>query len=270
MNWLNKLDRKFGRFAISGLMYYIIILNAFVYFLKWFDQSGFIYNSLVLDPALVMQGQIWRLVTYIFIPPNTSLLFIVFALLFYYTAGVGLEQEWGSFKFNFYYFVGMIATTATAFFTGNQATAVYLNLSLFLAFAYLFPTYEILLFLIIPIKVKYLAWFYWAYIAYTIFTPHLNSEKIAAASSIVNYLLFFGPDFIQHFRQRRQVYDNRKRFVKAADNYVAPVHVCEYCGMTEKTDPNMTFHHCPDCDPAYEYCSKHIKIHHHVKRKDVQ
>ncbi len=269
MNWLNKLERKFGRFAIPGLMYYIIILNAIVYFFIYLDRTRTVYNMLTLDPVLVMQGQIWRLITYIFIPPTTSLLFIVFVLLFYYMVGVGLEQEWGSFKFNFYYLVGMVATTVAAFLTGGGATAVYLNLSLFLAFAYLFPNYEILLFFIIPLKVKYLAWFNWAFIGYTVLTQPF-SEKIVAIVSLANFLLFFGPDIVRHTRQRRGTYENRKRFVNAADNYVAPAHVCEYCGMTEKTDPDMTFHHCPDCDPAYEYCSKHIKIHHHVKRKDVQ
>ncbi|HBF39316.1 MAG TPA: hypothetical protein DDW50_18600 [Firmicutes bacterium] len=265
MNWLNKLERKLGRFAIPGLMYYIIILNAFVYFFMYLDKTGTVYSALNLDPTLVMQGQIWRLVTYIFIPPTTSLLFIVFVLLFYYMVGVGLEQEWGSFKFNLYYLVGMIATTIAAFLTGGGTTAVYLNLSLFLAFAYLFPDYEILLFFIIPLKVKYLAWLNWAFIGYTVLTQPL-ADKIVAIVSLTNYLLFFGPDIIRHTRTRRQAYDNRKRFANAADNYVAPVHVCEYCGMTEKTDSSMEFHHCPDCDPEYEYCSKHIKIHQHVKR----
>ncbi len=269
MNWLNKLDRKFGRFAIPGLMYYIIILNAFVFFLMFLDNTNTVRDTLILDPVRVMQGQIWRLITYIFIPPTMSLLFIVFVLLFYYTVGVSLEQEWGSFKFNFYYLVGMIATTIAAFLTGGGVTGVYLNLSLFLAFAYLFPNYEILIFFIIPLKVKYLSWFYWAIIGFTVITQPL-SDKIVAVVSLANYLLFFGPDIIQRTRRSRGAYENRKSFEKAADNYIAPLHVCEYCGMTEKTDPAMTFHHCPDCDPAYEYCSKHIKIHHHVKRKDVQ
>jgi membrane associated rhomboid family serine protease len=264
MNWINQLERKFGRFAIPGLMYYIIILNAIVYFFMYLDKTGTVYGMLTLDPMLVMQGQIWRLVTYIFIPPSASLLFIVFVLLFYYTVGVGLEQEWGTFKFNFYYLLGMIATSIAAFYTGVSSTAVYLNLSLFLAFAYLFPHYEILLFMILPIKVKYLAWLDLAWIGYTIVMDPVN--RFLAIASLANFIVFFGSDLVRHTRQRREVYDNRKRFENAANNYVAPVHVCEYCGMTEKTDPNMTFHHCPDCDPEYEYCSKHIKIHQHVKR----
>jgi Uncharacterized membrane protein (homolog of Drosophila rhomboid) len=256
-------------------MYFIIIMNAIVYFFQWFDKSGTLYNLLVLDPALVMQGQIWRLVTYIFIPPQVSLLFIVFMLLFYYTAGVGLEQEWGSFKFNLYYLIGMIATTIAAFFTHTEATALYLNLSLFLAFAHLFPTYEILLFMFIPLKVKYLAWFYWAFFIYTIisailtysiYAPQLLFGKIAVVvASIVNYLIFFGPELIQHNRRRRQVYDNRKR-IYSENTYIPPVHACEYCGVSEKSDPDMEFFHCPECDLQYEYCRNHIQNHKHVKK----
>jgi membrane associated rhomboid family serine protease len=264
MNWLNKLERKFGRLAIPRLMYYIIILNAIVYFFMYIDKSGTIMNALTLDPALVMKGEIWRLVTYIFIPPTTSLIFILFVLLFYYTVGVALEQEWGSFKFNMYYLVGMIATTLAAFITGGDVTGIYLNLSLFLAFAYLFPDYQILLFFIIPLKVKYLAWLDWAFIAYTVITQPL-SAKVVAVVSLTNYLLFFGKDLFQHTQRQRQVYDNRKKF-REENSYVPPVHVCEYCGMTEKTDSTMEFQHCPDCDPQYEYCTKHIQIHKHVKK----
>lgn len=264
MNWLNKLERKFGRLAIPGLMYYIVILNAIVYFFMYIDKSGTIINALTLDPALVMKGEIWRLVSYIFIPPTTSLLFIVFVLLFYYTVGTGLEQEWGSFKFNMYYLVGMIATTVAAFITGGGVTGVYLNLSLFLAFAYLYPDYQILIFFIIPLKVKYLAWLNLAFIAYTVITQPL-SAKVVAIVSLANYLLFFGKDLLQHTRRQRQVYETRQKF-QTENAYTPPAHVCEYCGMTEKTDPNMEFRHCPDCDPQYEYCTKHLNIHQHVKK----
>jgi membrane associated rhomboid family serine protease len=263
MNWLNKLERKFGWLAISGLMYYIVILNAIVFFLMYIDKTGTIINTLTLEPDLVMRGEVWRLISYIFIPPTTNLFFIIFVLLFYYTVGVGLEQEWGSFKFNIYYLVGMIATTAAAFITGGGVTGIYLNLSLFLAFAYLYPDYQVLLFFIIPLKVKYLAWLDWAFIAYTVLTQPLPA-KVVAVCSLANYFLFFGKDLLQHSQRQRQVYDNRRRF-QSENNYVAPAHVCEYCGMTEKTDPNMVFQHCPDCDPKYEYCTKHIRNHQHVE-----
>ncbi len=262
MNWLDKMQRKFGRWAIPNLMNYIVILNAIVYLLTYLGRTSRIINSLTLEPALVMQGEIWRLVSYIFIPPMTSPIWIIFTLYFYYLVGNGLEQAWGSFKFNFYYLVGMIATTLVAFLTGGGATAIYLNLSLFLAFAYVFPNFEVLLFFIIPVKVKYLAWLNWIFIAYAVFTQPFHGKLIALAS-IVNYLLFFGKDLLQYSKRRREVYNNRRRF-QDASNYEEPVHVCEFCGMTEKTDPNMVFQHCSECSPQYEYCTKHINNHKHI------
>ncbi|MGE5581329.1 MAG: rhomboid family intramembrane serine protease [Bacillota bacterium] len=264
MSWLDKLERRFGRLAIPGLMYYIILLNAAVYFLLLFDRTGTILDALTLQPGLVMQGEVWRLLTFIFIPPSTSPLFILFILYFYYLVGTALEQEWGSFKFNLYYLVGMIATAAGAFLTGGGATGVYLNLSLFLAFAYIYPDYEILIFFILPLKIKYLAWLDWAFIAYTALVYPVP-DKVVAVVSVANYLLFFGKELLQRTNRRREVYYNRKRFRDNQD-YTEPAHVCEFCGMTERTDPQMEFRHCPECDPRYEYCAKHLNAHRHQKK----
>jgi membrane associated rhomboid family serine protease len=265
MNWLNKLERKFGRFAIPGLINFIVILTAMVFFLTLIDKSGRLVNILTLDPTLVMKGEIWRLITYIFIPPLTSPIFMVFALYLFYIYGTGLEEEWGSFKFNLYYLIGMIATTIAAFISGGGKTGVYLDSSIFLAFAYIYPDYELRIFFILPVKVKYLAWLNWAFIVFTILKSQLLSDKIVAIVSVANYFLFFGKDLFQRAKQKKQVYNNRHRFIDES-TYSSPVHVCEYCGMTEKTDSNMEFHHCPDCDPKYEYCTKHIGIHKHVKQ----
>jgi membrane associated rhomboid family serine protease len=211
MNGLNRLERKFGRFAIRNLMQYIVILNAAVYLLTFADRSGKFINLLTLRPSLVLQGEVWRLLTYIFVPPATSPLWIVFILYFYYMVGTGLENEWGTFKFNVYYLAGMLATTVAAFITGAGATALYLNLSLFLAFAHIYPDFEILLFLILPVKVKYLAMLNWAFIGYTLLFAYLPL-KILAIVPIANYFLFFGKDIYRKIQLRRQVYYNRKRF----------------------------------------------------------
>jgi len=139
MNLLDRLERKFGKFAIKRLPMYIVILNLFVYMLNLLD-SRYI-NYLYLIPSRVLKGEIWRLVTYIFIPPMTSM-----EDVFYYIMATGLENEWGSFKFNLYYLLGMIGTTIAAFFIPLPATASFINLSIFLAFAYLYPDYQIYLF----------------------------------------------------------------------------------------------------------------------------
>ncbi len=266
MSWLDKLERRFGKFAIKGLMSYIIVLNVVVYILMLADTSNAFIGRLVLDPALVMNGEVWRLITYIFIPPTTSPFWIIFALYLYYIIGRALEQEWGSFRFNVYYFVGMLATTAAAFLFGISATPLYLNLSLFLAFAAIFPNYEFLLFFVLPMKVKYLAWFNWAYLGITVlFFPIWM--KVAAAASVVNFFIFFGKDITTNTKTRRQVYHNRKRFLSDLPRDFT-IHKCMVCGKTEKDDSKLEFRYCSTCEGDYEYCMEHLKAHEHIKKEE--
>ena len=156
-------------------------------------------------------GESCELVTFIFIPPTFSPLWLIFTLYFYYLVGSGLEQAWGSFKFNVYYLVGMIATILAAFITGHGATGVYLNLSLFFAFATLYPDFQVLLFFILPVKVKYLAWLNAAFLGYTLlFSPW--PLKVAALASVLNYFIFFGEDIFRQAKLKNQVWRNRRRF----------------------------------------------------------
>lgn len=166
---------------------------------------------LVLYPDRVLQGEIWRLVTYIFIPPSFSPFWIIFVLYFYYLVGTGLEQAWGAFRFNLYYLLGMVGTTVAAFITGAGYTGVYLNLSLFLAFAHLYPDFQLLLFFILPVKIKYLAWLNWALLGGTVLLGALP-HKIAAVAAVINFFIFFGKDIYRDIKLKRQVRRNRKRF----------------------------------------------------------
>lgn len=266
MNWIDKLERKIGKFCIKNLMMYIVALNGFVFFLVSFV-NGNLINKLVLVPELVLKGEIWRLVTYIFLPPTYSFIFIIFVLHFYYLVGMSLEHEWGSFRFNVYYFLGMIGTTIGVFITGGYGTGVYLNLSLFLAFARLFPNFEILLFFVIPVKIKYLGWLEWIFIGFTIlFFP--IPYKVSAAASVINYFVFFGRDIIRNSKNNRNAYYNRKNFKEKIPN-IKTFHKCEVCGITEKEDPNMEFRYCSECDGYHEYCMDHLYNHEHIK-KDMQ
>ncbi|MBS4023746.1 MAG: hypothetical protein KGZ79_15225 [Dethiobacter sp.] len=211
MKWLNKLERKYGRFGIPNLMQFIVLGNALVYLLINLDPSRQLIYTLGLHPVLVLRGQLWRLVTFIFIPPTLSILWVFFALYFYYMVGTGLEQEWGKFKFNVYYLMGMLGTILASFLTGSFATGLYLNLSLFLAFAQIYPEFQIHLFMVIPVKVKYLAWLNWGIIAYTLLFGMMGT-KVLALVPVVNYLIFFGNDIIKDLNRRKQVQQNRKRF----------------------------------------------------------
>lgn len=270
MKWLDKLERKFGRFAIRGLMTYIVGLSGFAFLLIKLNPS-FKYE-LTLNLSAVLRGEVWRLITYIFIPDTLDIFWIIFSLYLYYMIGNQLEHEWGSFKFNVYYLIGMLGTTIAVLLTGGSGTATYLNLSLFLAFAYLYPNYELLLFFILPIKVKYLAWLDLGYIALTVLSPGANlSVKAAALVSILNYFVFFGKDMLTNSKNRKYAYKNRQRYreqiPKTKD--FGYTHKCSVCGLTDRDDPAMDFRYCPECDGRHAYCKEHIYNHEHIKVEKV-
>ena len=152
------LERKLRRFAISDLMKYIVFGQAAVYLLMliWPTVGYQLYSAIMLSRSALLRGQIWRIVTFVFAPPNSSPLFIIFALYFYYMIGTGLEARWGKVKFNLYYLIGMVAAVIACLITG-YASNTYLNLSLFFAYAAMYPDVEVLLFMILPVKMKVLA-----------------------------------------------------------------------------------------------------------------
>jgi membrane associated rhomboid family serine protease len=262
VNIVDRLERRFGRYAIRELMLYIVGLNGLIYLLSYAYPESEAISKLTLDPHLIMKGEVWRLLTYIFIPPAASILWIFFILYFYYMVGTGLERAWGSFRFNIYYFTGMMVTAVAAFIMGQGATALYLNLSLFLAFAHIYPDFEILLFFVVPVKVKYLAWLNWFFIAFTVLTAPI-ADKVAAVVSVSNYFLFFGKDAFAYTRNKSSAYRRRRHFKTLPQK--STIHRCTLCEMTEKDDPEMEFRYCSTCEGDYEYCMKHLKAHEHVK-----
>ncbi|KEH99017.1 rhomboid family intramembrane serine protease [Clostridium massiliodielmoense] len=264
MNWLNNLERKFGKFAIKNLMFYIVTINFLIFILMYMLPNGFLVliYKLTLIPSLVLKGELWRVVTYIFVPPNLSIFWGIFALYFYYIVGVSLEHEWGSFKFNIYYLLGMLGTTIASFISNAPVSAVYLNLSLFLAFARLYPDYELLLFFLIPVKVKFLAILDIAYVLYSVVFYPLP-YKLAAIISVINYLVFFGKNSITATNNKGKNYIRRKNFKNKMNN-TQTIHRCTICGITEKDDPEMEFRYCSKCTGDYEYCMNHLKNHEHI------
>ncbi len=208
-NWLSKLERRFGRYAIPNLMYYIIILYAAGFVLNILNPE-FYYRYLSLNAQAILNGQIWRVVTFIIQPPSNSLIFIVFALYLYYMIGQQLENAWGAFRFNLYFFSGMLFHIVAALLlyviTGMilPMSVWYLNMSLFFAYAALYPDVQFLVFFVIPVKVKYLALIDALYFIYPIiqaFLPAYGGHalvggfyKAAAVESVVsllNFLIFF-------------------------------------------------------------------------------
>lgn len=266
MRWLDKLERRFGRFAIKNLMTYIVALNLGVFLIGFLIPDSDIIMKLSLIPDLVLKGEVWRLITYIFIPQQTSVLWILFFLYLYYMIGTSLEHEWGSFKFNIYYFIGMLATTIVAFLTGMGGTGEYINLSLFLAFAAIYPNYEILIFFVLPVKIKYLAWLNWAYIGWSVLFSPLPI-KIAAVVSVINYFIFFGKDIVFSMKNNRSAYFNRREFQSKLSKPDFR-HRCTICGITENDDPNMDFRYCSKCEGDHEYCMNHLFNHEHITKNN--
>lgn len=210
-NWYDKLARKYGRYSISNLMYIIVIgmgivflADMFLYPVTHLSLSSF----LAFDRQQIMHGQFWRLISFIFIPPDSSILFIVFSLYLYWLIGSSLESQWGSFRFNLFYFTGVLGTLIAGLITG-YATNSYLNLSLYLAFALLYPDYQLMLFFFLPVKIKYLALLDLIGLL-ILFISGTWGVRISLLISLANIIIFFWHDFIDLFRNAKRRHDFRK------------------------------------------------------------
>lgn len=179
MNWFDKIERKFGRYAIKNLMWYIIALYAFGFIIQVFYPAVYA-QYLSLDAAMILKGEVWRIVTFIMQPPSTSFFWIIFSLYMYYMIGTVLENVWGAFRFNLYFFMGVILNVLAAiivyvlFGLRMQLSTHYINLALFMAFATIAPDTQLLLFFFIPIKIKWLAYIDGAFIVLTIICGYLT------------------------------------------------------------------------------------------------
>ncbi|MFV0343799.1 MAG: rhomboid family intramembrane serine protease [Anaerocolumna sp.] len=284
MNLMNKLNRKFGKYAIHNLMLYVVVLYALGFFISMFNPY-FYYQYLSLDISKVLRGELWRLVTFIIRPPSTSLLFLVFSLYLYYMIGNALENAWGAFKFNLYYLSGIllniIGTFIFYFITGYNIHLgiTYINQAMFFAFASLYPNVQFLLFFFIPVKVKYLSYLYGAFVAYDIFTSLVSGDYgrcIMIILALGNFFVYFLSS--RNYRsispkefKRRNAYKKAVRATVGGDNVVEfqgrkriTRHKCSICGRTELDDENLEFRFCSKCDGNHEYCMDHLFTHEHV------
>ncbi|MBO4406422.1 MAG: hypothetical protein J5849_01870 [Clostridia bacterium] len=208
MRLLERLEYKLGRRAPQHLMLYIVIGMAIVFLSDFFlyPQIGVTLSELFLfDRARIFAGEVWRILTFVFLPPDTSLIFIFFALYFYWMIGTGLESAWGAFRFDVYYLVGVLGTIVMGLVVGG-ATNVYLNLSLFFAFAVLYPDFEVRLFFFLPVKVKWLA-ILDAVLFVVRFVFADWAGRVSMLVAIANFFLFFWRDFVdlfRNFRRKRQ------------------------------------------------------------------
>ena len=302
-NWkvymLNKLERKFGRFAIKGLMKYVTALYVLGFIIS-FISPGFYEEYLMLDIDKLLSGQVWRVLTFIIQPPSENIILEIFSLYIYYIIGSTLESAWGSFRFNLYYFAGIIftgiATVAVYIYTSSIGFGISLpigldnlNMSLFLAFAATFPNMQFLFMFFLPIKAKVLGFVYAGLMAYDIIDAFRMGKElgiiclISVGISLLNFVIFFfiykKNKFVaganREWRQMRKAHEGaakRERDITGRDgNIVYPWggnpnisrHKCCVCGRTEKDDPDLEFRFCTKCNGNYEYCSDHIYTHEH-------
>lgn len=285
---MKELRSRFERFCyrhrdqgIPNLMLYLSIASAVVYCINQIDPSGALYNALRFDPDAILHGQVWRLLTYVIVAPSGSILATAVELFFYYYAGQMIQSTWGTFRFNLYYLTGVILMDIAALLLHCYASVQFLNLSLLLAFATLFPEHRILFMYIIPLKLKYLAWLYFGITIYEVIT-YSFPINLFPLLAILNYFLFFGPDFLQvlpdflqpKYRRSHSSYspfDPKQRVAhlkweKDVKQQPQPYHhKCTVCGRTDVTNPDLEFRYCSKCNGYYCYCSDHINNHAHIQ-----
>ncbi|MBO5030424.1 MAG: hypothetical protein J6D08_00825 [Lachnospiraceae bacterium] len=291
MNFLNKMERKFGKYAISNISLYLILCYVLGYFLQLISPQ--ILDFLTLNPYLILHGQIWRLVTWIIVPPSSLDLLTILMLFFYYSIGTSLEKTWGTFYYNVYLFMGMIFTVLGSFLVmgisyipslsatrqiygtayyfalvARSFSTYYVNMSIFLGFAATFPEVRVLLMYIIPIKVKWLGIADAVLLVVQFFGSGLVG-KIIIGASLLNFVVFFlmtrrglrmrmSPSQVK----RRHNYN---REVKRAKPVSIAKHKCAICGKNSDDNPEAEFRFCSKCNGNYEYCQDHLFTHTHVK-----
>lgn len=262
MDFLNRLERAFGRFALPNLSLYLVVGQVAFWGVAFL--GGFNLERIALLPYAVREGEIWRLFTFLFVPPNSSPLFIAFAWYMFFLMGGALEEHWGVFRYNVFLFTGWLLTVVVAFiFPGNYATNLFLAGSVFLAFAFLNPDFELMLFFILPLKIKWLALISWLVYGYSLAVGSWP-VRFAVLAAIGNFLLFFAGDIVQLIKTGRRRMESQARRRSDQRDEDEPRHRCHACGKTDKTHPLMDFRYCSKCADDECYCQEHLFSHEHV------
>ncbi|MCD7884507.1 MAG: hypothetical protein LUI87_12500 [Lachnospiraceae bacterium] len=274
MNFLNKWERKYGRYAIRNLPAIMIALYVAGYLIEYLMPS--LVSYLYLSPTMILKGQVWRLITWVIIPPYSLDVFTIITLYFYFSIGRTLEQTWGSFQFNVYIFSGIIFTILGAFllyFIGGidgfyYFSTYYVCMSMFLAFAATYPDMQVLLMFIIPIKVKWLGIFYGAMLLISLVQGGW-ATRIAIIASLLNFVIYFFMTRNLHRYNPHEIHrrnDFKRKVKKVQPGKGDTRHKCAICGRTEKDGDDLVFRYCSRCEGNYEYCQDHLFTHEHKRR----
>lgn len=285
MDFLTKLERKYGKFAIPNLTFFLIAGFVVGYLIMMMMPEGL--ALLALDPAKVMQGQIHRLITWVLIPPSDLNPLVILMLIFYFSIGRTLENTLGDFQYTVYIVsgiiftdIGMMVTYFVMALLGQAdmlaiffqygyfgASTYYLCMTMFLAYAFLFPELQVLVYFIIPVKVKWMGYLDIAYLIFMMISygmAHYYAGMVTVLMSVLNFIIFY---FLLKGRKTSRAHRKRKKTYKKAvrQTQILTRHKCAICGQTEEDDPNLEFRYCSRCKGNYEYCKNHLFTHEHKK-----
>ena len=295
---MKNLRTRFNRFllrnrdkGIPNLMLYLSIGSAIVYLMSHMAGNMVLYNWLCFDRDLILKGQVWRLFSYALTygVGNYNLLLIAISLFCYYSLGRAIEMSWGTLRFNLFYLTGILLMDVFCMiFPMMQADVYYLNLSLFLSYATLFPDAHFLLFFIIPVKAWIFALVDLALVLVEVVAlsvpVFLFPYNLFPLLSIAKYFLFFGKDVVNVIPLSWRI-NARRAFKKkgskktgavpfpTAGSYQASTakvqapytHKCTVCGRTDVTNPELEFRYCSRCNGYHCYCEDHISNHIHIQ-----
>lgn len=277
MKFFNNFERKYRKYAISNLMYYIVILYGIGLVIQLVNPMLY-WNYLSLNAEAILSGQIWRIVTFLVYPPAmgnwvfTSVFFGIIALFLYHNLGQTLENVWGSFRFNVFFFTGVLGQVLAClisylvFKRPLYMTTGFLNFSIFLAFAVYFPDVQFLLFYVLPVKAKWLAVAECAVYLYSFIFGDI-SVRCEIVISLLNVIVFLL--MTRNYKKYSPKEIKRKNdFKKEVSAHLksGPRHKCAVCGRTELDGDDLEFRYCSKCEGNYEYCQDHIYTHQHVTK----
>lgn len=274
---MKKIDMfcyKHPNFGVPNLMLFIVIGNVIVWLFSAMDRTGTLASFLAFNPALILKGQIWRLITFVFIPNNYGFLALIF-FYFYYWIGGTLERQWGTPRFNIFVLTGVVLTIiygmAVYLITGvsYSVDAYYIYMSMFFSFATLFPDMQVLLFFIIPIKIKWLAYIDAIYFLLAVVTTKFPINLLPIVA-MLNYVIFFGDSLISAVTRGKVRYSKKtvdfKREVKKINKEQESMpytRKCAVCGRTDAEHPELEFRFCSRCAGYHCFCQDHINSHIH-------
>jgi hypothetical protein len=267
MNLLRRLQSRLSPYAIPNLTGVLVAGQVLLYLLRMVrsaDNGLDPLAHLYFEPGAILSGEVWRFVTFLFIPPDSAPLWAVVYWMVFYFFGSALEQHWGTVRYNGFLLVGYLANVLAAciaWWAGSIgfASNSFLYGTVFLAFARLFPDFIMNIMFILPIQIKWLALLAWITYGY-IFASSDWMGKLLVLASLANYFYFFGSDHWREFRQGHR----RRSFQARAASGARPTHECRVCGLTSESSPKTAFRYCSKCAGQCCYCPEHIQDHEHL------